>query len=188
MPILRRKKQGASSSLDLPQPSFLFLPSFPSITYHQRELLFKLVRLTREEGSYLGEFWWRSDPDEPNIVMQIKPRTTDGNFDPENPVFKGTQWSHVGQQAHMEVLDRLGYVMITPEREYGTKKEKWRSFAVNQIAFDFDRHAHRPALARLAAVAWDKAQNHLLALVFGVLGALLVELVKYLVRVAAPSQ
>jgi len=189
MSIRKRSKPGAApSSLDLPQPHFLFPPSFPRLTYHQRELLFKLVRLTREEGSYLGEFWWRCDPDKPNIVMQIKPRTTEGNFDPENPAFRGKQWSHVGQQAHMEVLDALGYILITPERHFGTKREKWRSFAVNQIGFDFDKHAHRPKLPRMATFLWDKTESHLLALIFGVLGALLVELTKYLSGLAAPSR
>jgi hypothetical protein len=111
--------------------------------------------------------------------MQIKPRTPEGNFDPDNPVFKGKQWSHVAQQAHMESLDRLGYVVISEEREHGTAKEKWRTFAVNQVAFDFYTHAHRKPIRRLATLLWDKTENHALAFFFGVLGALALELVKY---------
>jgi hypothetical protein len=52
--MLFRHSTKARTSLELPQPAFLFPPKFPPITYHQRELLYKLVRLTKEEASYLA--------------------------------------------------------------------------------------------------------------------------------------
>ena len=144
--------------------------------------MLKLVDLTLAEGEYLGEFWWRADPDEPAIVTQIKPRTPDGDFDSKNPMFEGKQWSWVAEQAQMQALDRLGYAVISEIREYGRSREKWRHFAVSQQGFDFYRHLHRSLLARFLVNAWENSENHLLAFIFGVLGAVTIEAVRFMIK------
>ena len=178
----KKKSEGKHQDyIDQKQPILLYTPSFPRLTYQQRKLLFKLVRLTKEEGTYMGEFWWRSDPDEPNIVTNIKPRTPDGNFDPDNPMFRGKDWSWVAEQAQMEALDRFAYIVISEEHEYGSNKEKWRHFAVSQLGFDFYNHANHGILRRFVKSLWERTENHILAFFFGVLGAISVELVKQLI-------
>jgi hypothetical protein len=177
----RRKKRNREKSqeayIDQEQPPFMYPPSFPRLTHQQRELLFKLVNLTKQEGTYMGEFWWRSDPDEPNIVTQIKPRTTDGNFDPDNPMFQGKEWKWVAEQAQMEALDRFRYIVISDEKKYGSNREKWKHFAVSQLGFDLYTHAHHSGVRRFLGYIWDKAESHMLAFLFGILGALAVELI-----------
>ncbi len=163
-------------------PLFIHTPSFPRLTYQQRKLLFKLVDLTISKGTYMGEFWWRSDPDDTNIVTQIKPRDQEGNFDPDNPMFQDADWDWVAEQAQMEALDRYGYLVISEEHEYGSKKEKWRHFAVAQIGFDLFSHAHNSFFHRGIRFIWEKTENHLLALFFGMVGALLVELLLFIVQ------
>lgn len=162
--------------------AFTFTPSFPRLTRHQQDLVIKLVRLTLDEGEYLGEFWWRSDPDEPSLVTQIKPRTPDGDFDPDNPIFKGKEWQWVAEQAQMEALDELGYVVISDVREYGKSKEKWRHFALSQQGFDFYRHMNRPLVARFFVNAWEKSESHLLAFIFGILGAVTIEVLRRIIE------
>jgi hypothetical protein len=166
---------------------FYHTPSSPRLTTHQRDLLIKLVTLTRSEGQYAGEFWWRADPDQPNIVTQIRPRTFDGNFDPDNPLFQRKQWPWVADQANMLALERFGYVVISDAEEYGSEREKWKHFAVTQLGFDFHDHIHRPLILRFVRQVWEKTENHLLAFAFGVLGALTIEVIKHLVQVVWPG-
>lgn len=176
---LRQKRQ--KSFINQKQPTFLYLSSFPRLTYQQRDLLFELVTLTKQEGTYMGEFWWRVDPDDPNTVTQIKPCTKDGNFDSANPVYQNKKWKWVAEQAQMEALDRYGYIVITDEKEYGSDCEKWRHFAVNQLGFDFFSHAHHSYACRFGKYVWDKSESHVLAFFFGVFGALVIELIRILV-------
>ncbi len=163
-------------------PPYFHTPSFPRLTHHQRDLINKLVEITRKRGEYLGEFWWRVDPDEPNIVTQIKPRTREGNFDPDNPIFQGKEWDSVVQQANMATLDRLGYIVISEVNEYGSNREKWRHIAVAQQGFDFYDHIHKPLLFRFAKFISEKSENHLLAFVFGLIGAIAIELIKFIIN------
>ena len=168
-------------------PPFIYTPDFPRLTRQQRDLLVKLVNLTLDEGEYIGEFWWRADPDEPSIVTQIKPRTVDGDFDPDNPAFQGKKWQWVADQAQMLTLDRLGYVVISEIREYGKSKELWRHFAVTQQGFDFYRHLRRPLIVRFFVNAWEMSENHLLAFLFGILGAVSIEVVRRVASVLSSS-
>ena len=159
------------------QPKFLYTPSFPRLTINQRDLLFKLVRITDEEGAYMGEFWWRSDPNEPNIITQIKPINDEGNFDPENQMFKNINWKWIAELAQMETLERFNYIVMSKEKEYGSNKEKWRKFCVTQLGFDFFTHANHCCFMRFTKLIWEKSENQLLALFFGLLGGILVELI-----------
>jgi hypothetical protein len=160
--------------------AFYFPPSFPRLTDHQIDLLIKIARLTKEKGEYLGEFWWRVDPEEPNYVLQIKPRTLEGNLDLDNPLFKGKQLAWIAEHAHMVTLDKFGYIVISEIEECGSNKEKWRHFTLTQLGYDFTKHIHQPYPIRLFRNIWEKTESQLLAFIFGILGALTIEGIKYI--------
>jgi hypothetical protein len=101
-------------------------------------------------------------------------------------MFKGKQWSWVAEQAHMLALERFGYVVISDTEAYGSNREKWRHFAVTQLGFDLYDHIRRPLILRFFRQVWERTESHLLSFAFGVLGALALEFIKYLVQLLSP--
>jgi hypothetical protein len=166
-------------------PHFLHTSKYPILTNDQRNFLFRLIYLSKNE-SLQGTFWWciqseKSGEPPQYFITAILPGDGKGHFDRNHPLFKDKQWATVSQTCHMEILDKCDYLTISSFKEEiidtNLKKTIWTKFSLNQKTFDFYRFNQHHLIRRIIEYFWDKAEKHLASFVFGILGAVLVQII-----------
>jgi hypothetical protein len=162
--------------LEEPIQKCLYNNKFPRLTRYQKYLLCNIVQDTLNKGGASGEFWWRTDPLQPMVYTNIRPKTIDGNLDFNNPAIDPNNLPWVSDMAQMEILDKFGYLHLSPEMTVGTNQEKWRRFAVTQQGIDLFIRINSNSFIRFIQYIWDITESHLLSLFFGICGAILIEL------------
>ena len=123
-------------------PIFSLSPEFTPLTYDQRQLLFFLVKASKEEA-YHGEFQWCVETVPASLppahfITGIKPVDSKTRLiDRTNPLFQGKDWKMVGKYGQMKTLENAGYISISSFFEHiidekNHKEEKWARFCLNQ--------------------------------------------------------
>jgi hypothetical protein len=202
----RAKLRQRAIEKDIP-PRFSSTPKYPAITYHQRNLLFQLHRLTKDLAQFSGEFWWCVESkykngqgrDFSNLILAIKTTKTDGTFDIDRYNYETwnrkqiattsgeydvlAEWHTIFQKSHISLLEKLGYLTISPYhdvKENDDIREEWTMFSLTQQAFDYIHYQRKPIITKFPDYIWQRAENHLLSLIFGIFGAIIIEIMKSL--------
>jgi hypothetical protein len=147
-----------------------------------------------EKETFDGEFQWciRTDPpSQPpyGIITGFKwVRSEDKGLNFDDPANKNREWVTVYTKAQMAALEKANYITISQYEDVIKPKnsqnpeEVWRRFALTQQAFDYYLFMKRPLITRIVIYYWDKAENHVLSFVWGLTGAIAIEIILQLLK------